>query len=398
MASIEFENVVKVYPGAKKPVVPNLNLKINDKEFIILVGPSGCGKSTTLRRIAGLEDITSGTLRIDGKKVNDVPARDRDIAMVFQSYALYPNRTVYKNIAFPLKVRKLTEREIAARRELATAIVRRKNRDKQEEEKFLNTVRTSKRYTKEEIDVKVHTVAKILDLEQYLDRKPANLSGGQRQRVALGRALVRKPKIFLFDEPLSGLDAKMKNQMCVELGRLHSRLQATMVLVTHDQNEAMTMGDRVVCLSNGKIQQVGTPMELYEHPANEFVASFIGVPPMNIFAAQWGREGLYFEKAGFTFPVSEAFASKYRTVPRMLVGVRPEFFTISAAGPNTIVAVIEVVEHLGYETLVYAQSNDLSLVVRVPPLANFAVGEKIYLSLDEKNIHLFDISTGASFF
>ncbi|MBP5248217.1 MAG: TOBE domain-containing protein, partial [Fibrobacter sp.] len=213
----------------------------------------------------------------------------------------------------------------------------------------------------------------------------------------LGRALVRKPKIFLFDEPLSGLDAKMKNQMCVELGRLHSRLQATMVLVTHDQNEAMTMGDRVVCLANGKIQQVGTPMELYEHPANEFVASFIGVPPMNIFAAQWTRDGLYFEKAGYSFPVSEKLASQIRNIPRMLIGVRPEFFTITAAAPKTIVATVEVLEHLGYETLVYVQCNNLSLVVRVPPFENLAVGEKIYLTLDEKNIHFFDISTGVKF-
>ena len=359
MASISCRHIYKIYPG-NVTAVKDFNLEIADKEFIVFVGPSGCGKSTTLRMIAGLEEISKGEMYIGERLINDVPPKDRDIAMVFQTHALYPHMTVRQNLEFALRMKLV--------------------------------------YSVKEIEERIREAVDILDLAPLLDRKPKHLSGGQRQRVALGRALVRKPKIFLFDEPLSGLDAKMKNQMCVELGRLHSRLQATMVLVTHDQNEAMTMGDRVVCLSNGKIQQVGTPMELYEHPANEFVASFIGVPPMNIFAAQWGREGLYFEKAGFTFPVSEAFASKYRTVPRMLVGVRPEFFTISAAGPNTIVAVIEVVEHLGYETLVYAQSNDLSLVVRVPPLANFAVGEKIYLSLDEKNIHLFDISTGASFF
>lgn len=358
-SAIELSHVSKAYPG-DVDAVNDVSLSIREGEFVALVGPSGCGKSSILRMIAGLEAPSEGDLLLHGEDASRLDPKDRDIAMVFQTHALYPHMTVRQNLEFALRMKVV--------------------------------------YSAKEIEERIREAVDILDLAPLLDRKPKHLSGGQRQRVALGRALVRKPKIFLFDEPLSGLDAKMKNQMCVELGRLHSRLQATMVLVTHDQNEAMTMGDRVVCLSNGKIQQVGTPMELYEHPANEFVASFIGVPPMNIFAAQWGRDGLYFEKAGFTFPVTEAFASKYRTVPRMLVGVRPEFFTITAAGPNTIVAVIEVVEHLGYETLVYAQCNDLSLVVRVPPLASFTVGEKIYLALDEKNIHLFDISTGASFF
>lgn len=360
MASIEFENVVKVYPGAKKPVIPNLNLKIKDKEFIILVGPSGCGKSTTLRRIAGLEDVTAGTLRIDGKKVNDVPARDRDIAMVFQSYALYPNRTVYKNIAFPLKVRKLTEREIASRRELATAIVRRKNRDKEHEEKFLNAVRTTKRYTKEEIDWKVHTVAKILDLEPYLERKPANLSGGQRQRVALGRAMVRSPKVFLLDEPLSNLDAKLRTERRSQISLLHKQLDTTFVYVTHDQTEARTIADRIVVLDKGVVQQFDTPRNLFERPCNKFVAGFIGSPERNFLPVDVSMEGdkcfltLQDHKLDVTSTLNKEHQLDKLNGKKTELGIRPESIglvtssNIDSLDPNFIYKVhVKIAEYLG---------------------------------------------------
>lgn len=354
--AIELSHVSKEYPG-NVLAVSDLSLSIQEGEFVVLVGPSGCGKSSVLRMIAGLEAPSSGKLFLHGEDAKSLEPKERDIAMVFQSHALYPHLTVRGNLEFGLRIKG--------------------------------------NYSATEIRERIREAVDILDLEPILDRKPRHLSGGQRQRVALGRALVRKPKIFLFDEPLSGLDAKMKNQMCVELGRLHSRLQATMVFVTHDQTEAMTMGDRIVCLAGGKIQQAGTPMELYEHPENEFVASFIGVPPMNLFAAQWTPEGFFFEKAAFLFPVSEDFGKRFRNIPRLLVGVRPEFLTVTQASPDAICATIEVLEHLGYETLVYVQVNDLSLVVRVPSGKRFAVGEKIYLSLSEKNLRLFDISTGA---
>lgn len=289
MASIEFENVVKVYPGQTKAVIPNLNLKIEDKEFIILVGPSGCGKSTTLRMIAGLEDITRGTLRIDGKKVNDVPARDRDIAMVFQSYALYPNMTVYKNIAFPLKVRKLTEEDVLKRAETVEAICKEKGMSEQDTQLAVTKAKAQKKYTKEEINAKVHAVAKVLDLEQYLDRKPANLSGGQRQRVALGRAMVRSPKVFLLDEPLSNLDAKLRTEMRSQISMLHKKLNTTFVYVTHDQTEAMTIADKIAVFNKGVIQQFDTPRNLYERPTNLFVAGFIGSPEMNFLKAKLVR-------------------------------------------------------------------------------------------------------------
>ncbi|MDY3921281.1 MAG: sn-glycerol-3-phosphate ABC transporter ATP-binding protein UgpC [Hallerella porci] len=354
-SAIELSHVSKAYPG-EEDAVKDISLSIREGEFIVLVGPSGCGKSSVLRMIAGLETPTAGKIFLHGRDAENLEPKDRDIAMVFQTHALYPHMTVRENLEFALRIRGI--------------------------------------YSAKEIQERIREAVEMLGLETILDRKPKHLSGGQKQRVALGRALVRKPKIFLFDEPLSGLDARMKNQMCVELGRLHSRLQATMVFVTHDQNEAMTMGDRVVCFSEGKIKQVGTPMELYTHPANEFVAGFIGIPPMNIFAAQWTKDGLFFEKAAFTFPVSEEFRNRFSQIPRLRVGVRPEFFVVSQASPSSIAVTVEVVERLGFESLIYAQNNAQSFVLRVPPTESFAVGEKIYLSLDEKNIHLFDISTG----
>ena len=261
MASIEFKHVEKTYPG-NVTVVPDLNLKIEDKEFVILVGPSGCGKSTTLRMIAGLEEISNGELWIGDRIVNDIAPKDRDIAMVFQSYALYPHMTVYKNMAFGLTLRKVP---------------------------------------KEEIDEKVHWAAKILDIDHLLDRKPKALSGGQRQRVALGRAMVRNPEVFLLDEPLSNLDAKLRTEMRSQITKLHKQLGTTFVYVTHDQTEAMTMGDRIVVMKDGIIQQVDTPQNLYNYPCNKFVAGFIGSPEMNFIDAQLTKEGdnLFANFAGF---------------------------------------------------------------------------------------------------
>src|SRR6056297_1204755 len=259
MATVELKSITKVYEGNVQ-AVKNANITVQDKEFVVLVGPSGCGKTTTLRMIAGLEDITGGELYIDGKRVNDVPPKDRDIAMVFQNYALYPHMTVYDNMAFGLKIRK---------------------------------------FDKEEIKKRVDQAAKILDIEELLDRKPKALSGGQRQRVAVGRAIVRQPKVFLFDEPLSNLDAKLRFQMRAEISSLHNRLSATMLYVTHDQVEAMTMADKIVVLKDGFIQQIGSPLELYNKPINRFVAGFIGSPPMNFMVVDVREEnGKYIADEG----------------------------------------------------------------------------------------------------
>ena len=294
MASIQFEKVVKVYDGQKDPVIPDLNLEIKDKEFVILVGPSGCGKSTTLRMIAGLEDITHGTLKIDGKVVNDIPPRDRDIAMVFQSYALYPNMSVYKNIAFPLKTRKFTETDISLREketieelssfgienpteyyyniqkskktDIVSDLVNKHSVSVEDANYIYHKARSRNKFTKIEIDRKVKEVSKILNLNEYLDRKPANLSGGQRQRVALGRAMVRKPKVFLLDEPLSNLDAKLRTELRSQISLLQKKLDTTFVYVTHDQVEAITIADRIAVFNKGVVQQFDTPRELYEHP------------------------------------------------------------------------------------------------------------------------------------
>ncbi|MFA6623686.1 MAG: sn-glycerol-3-phosphate ABC transporter ATP-binding protein UgpC [Fibrobacteraceae bacterium] len=357
-SSVSLRNVTKVFPGASE-AVNSLSLDIRKGEFLVLVGPSGCGKSTMLRLIAGLDTPTSGEILVGDKRATELDPRDRDIAMVFQTLALYPHMTVRENLEFGLKL--------------------------------------GGRCPAGEIRERVRETAEILDLQPILDRKPKHLSGGQRQRVALGRAMVRKPKIFLFDEPLSNLDARMRNQMRVELGRLHSRLQATMIFVTHDQTEAMTMGDRIVCMNGGRIQQVGTPMELYAHPANEFVAGFIGVPPMNIFSAQWGNGSLFIEKAGLSIATSEALAAAFRSHSRLSLGIRPEDLSVGASSPKSISAVVEVIESLGSETLVYTQSGDLSLVVRVPAASHYEVGEKLFLSMNEEKIHLFDISTGECF-
>jgi multiple sugar transport system ATP-binding protein len=288
MATVELKGIGKVYDGGVR-AVDNANITVNDREFLVLVGPSGCGKTTTLRMVAGLEDITEGELYIDGKLVNDVPPKDRDIAMVFQNYALYPHMSVYDNMAFGLKIRK---------------------------------------YPKQEIQSRVKEAAQILDIEELLDRKPKALSGGQRQRVAVGRAIVRKPKVFLFDEPLSNLDAKLRVQMRAEISALHNRLQATMIYVTHDQVEAMTMADKIVVLKNGVIQQIGSPLELYNHPVNRFVAGFIGSPPMNFMTVTLKEDGgrLIADEGGNEIEITGAVAELVKPYvgKEIIFGVRPE--------------------------------------------------------------------------
>lgn len=364
MAGITLKNVVKTYPGGVN-VVPDLNLEIRDKEFIILVGPSGCGKSTTLRMIAGLEEITDGELYIGDKLMNNVPPKDRDIAMVFQSYALYPHMTVYKNMAFGLLQRKVPKDE-------------------------------------------VRHAAKILDLEAYLQRKPKALSGGQRQRVALGRAMVRNPAVFLLDEPLSNLDAKLRTEMRAQISKLHRELQTTFVYVTHDQTEAMTMADRIVVMKDGIIQQVDTPENLYAYPCNMFVAGFIGSPEMNMI------NGTIAEKDGAYYFVYDGASLK---IPRektnglhsflgrdVVLGIRPEdMLNIQDAESNDSGAVIscrvELTEMLGAETNLYVDIQDKMMIAKYPS-GTFETkpGEMVNLRIDSRRMHLFDKETEQAIF
>jgi multiple sugar transport system ATP-binding protein len=361
MATVELQNLSKIYEGGVK-AVDNANISVGDKEFLVLVGPSGCGKTTTLRCIAGLEEITDGELSIDGTRMNDVAPKDRDIAMVFQNYALYPHMSVYENMAFGLKIRK---------------------------------------YPRSEIETRVRDAAQILDIEELLDRKPKALSGGQRQRVAVGRAIVRKPKVFLFDEPLSNLDAKLRVQMRAELASLHTRLQATMVYVTHDQVEAMTMGDRIVVMRDGVIQQIGTPLALYNTPVNRFVAGFIGSPPMNIMKVNLKESGggLVIEEAGFQIEVAAAHQDRLRShVGRdLFMGIRPEDLTYAeGARGGAITASVDVVEPLGAETHIYLTVGSNQLIARVGPEVDVRVGTEIALSPNMDRVHYFDLETEAS--
>jgi len=360
MATVELKNVKKVYEGGVL-AVDNCNVTISDKEFVVLVGPSGCGKSTTLRMVAGLEEITSGELYIDGKLMNDVAPKDRDIAMVFQNYALYPHMTVYENMAFGLKIRK---------------------------------------FPKKEINERVHEAAGILDIEELLERKPKALSGGQRQRVAVGRAIVRKPKVFLFDEPLSNLDAKLRVQMRAEISALHHRLQATMIYVTHDQTEAMTMGDRIVVLKDGLIQQIGTPLGLYNKPINRFVAGFIGSPQMNIMKSTIRESGgrLAADEGDFAITLEGNVANTMRPYlgKDVLVGIRPEDMVVTdqAVQGQTLTARVEVVEPLGAEILLYVSTKQHeSIIVRIPPHYVFKVGDSATFKPALEKIHFFDLET-----
>ena len=364
MASVQLKNVIKRYPNGFV-AVKDFNLDVKDQEFIIFVGPSGCGKSTTLRMIAGLEDITSGDLFIDGKRMNDVEPKDRDIAMVFQNYALYPHMTVYDNMAFGLKLRKVP---------------------------------------KDEIDKKVHEAARILDLEHLLDRKPKALSGGQRQRVAMGRAIVRRPKVFLMDEPLSNLDAKLRAQMRVEIAKLHKALNTTIIYVTHDQTEAMTLGTRIVVLKDGEIQQVDTPENLYESPCNKFVAGFIGSPQMNMIDAECGEENgeVTLSFAGHKIVVHESKAKNLKEQgyigKTVTLGIRPEDLHddeefIAAHPKSVITAEIRVYEMLGAETLLYFDLGDASWTARVNPKTKARTGDTVKFALDASKIHVFDKDT-----
>lgn len=360
MAELRLEHIYKIYDN-NVTAVKDFNLHIQDKEFIVFVGPSGCGKSTTLRMIAGLEEISKGDLYIDGKRMNDVAPKDRDIAMVFQNYALYPHMSVYDNMAFGLKLRK---------------------------------------FPKDEIDRRVREAARILGLEQYLDRKPKALSGGQRQRVALGRAIVRDAKVFLMDEPLSNLDAKLRVQMRSEIAKLHQRLGTTTIYVTHDQTEAMTMATRLVVMKDGVIQQVGTPKEVYEKPENIFVGGFIGSPAMNFLKGR--LEDGKFIIGNVTIGVPEGKMKVLREQgyvgKEVILGIRPEDFHdepvfIEASQNTKITANVEVAELLGAETMVYSQIDGQEIVARIDARTEIKPGHQLDLALDMNKAHFFDIET-----
>ena len=386
MATLNLKGITKIYPhsggqkkakkgGAEKKTslqvteqgvvaVQSFDLDIQDNEFIVLVGPSGCGKSTTLRMVAGLEEISGGELYIDGKLMNDVEPKNRDIAMVFQSYALYPHMTVYENMAFPLKLRKVP---------------------------------------KDEIDRRVRDAAAILDITQFLDRKPKAMSGGQRQRVAIGRAIVREPKVLLMDEPLSNLDAKLRNQMRAEIIKLRQKINTTFIYVTHDQTEAMTLGDRIVIMKDGFVQQVGTPQEVFDHPANLFVAGFIGTPQMNFFDAQLTKDGgKYFVTAGGCkvelSPEKEA-ALNTKDVPTqdITLGVRPSHMILSDSTENTLAATVDVSEMMGSEVHFHASVLGRDVVVIVPTMdlngshaKSFSTGDRLNLTFNGNVCHVFD--------
>lgn len=391
MAEVKLINLKKIYPMTKdeqkkaKPVkkekmdsdentAPNLqvtdegvvavqefNLDIKDKEFIVLVGPSGCGKSTTLRMIAGLEEITDGKLYIDGKEMNDVPPKDRDIAMVFQNYALYPHMTVYDNMAFSLKLKKVS---------------------------------------KDEIDRKVKEAAEILGITDYLKRKPKNLSGGQRQRVAIGRAIVRSPKVLLMDEPLSNLDAKLRNQMRAEIIKLRQRINTTFIYVTHDQIEAMTLGDRIVVMKDGFIQQIGTPQDIFNHPCNLFVASFIGTPQMNFFDGKLVKkaDGYEIETNGYSLALTNKqneILQKKNVPSDIIIGIRPVHISLSDKG---IKAKIDVTELMGSELHLHLNVDGKDVIIVVPTTDidtdSLNNNKEIYFSFSPNLVHLFDKETG----
>ena len=367
MATVTLKDVKKIYEN-KVTAVHGFNLDIADKEFIVLVGPSGCGKSTTLRMVAGLEEISDGELLIDGKRMNEVEPKDRDIAMVFQSYALYPHMTVYENMAFALKLRKMP---------------------------------------KAEIDQRVREAAKILGITEYLDRKPKQLSGGQRQRVAIGRAIVREPKVFLMDEPLSNLDAKLRNQMRAEIIQLRHRINTTFIYVTHDQTEAMTLGDRIVIMKDGHIMQIGTPQEVFEHPANIFVAGFIGTPQMNFFDAKvTGKDDDYMVQVGtakikLTGETAKKLAAQGITSKDVTLGIRPEHIDfVHTPNENTLTGKVDVSEMMGSEYHLHVTVDKYDIVLRVPTTdlpvefkGGVSFGTEVSFTFRPESIHLFDPET-----
>jgi len=355
MAAISIRNLVKRFGNFT--VVPDLSLEIADQEFVVFVGPSGCGKSTLLRIIAGLEPITSGELFIGQKRVNGVPAAQRDIAMVFQDYALYPHMRVYDNMAFALELRGMP---------------------------------------KPEIDARVRQAAALLHIEAYLDRKPKELSGGQRQRVAMGRAIVRNPQVFLFDEPLSNLDAKLRAQVRAEIKSLSQQLRTTMVFVTHDQIEAMTMADRIGVLQNGIVQQYDTPEVVYERPANQFVAGFIGSPTMNFFPVELHDDAAAFAHDGTPAPLDASARTRLKNAAgKGVLGVRPEHFDVVAGGAAAAIpVVIKLVEPLGSDTLIHCDVAGTPAIARVDPSMKPKLGEHVLLLPQADKIHLFDAATG----
>ncbi|WP_414938485.1 ABC transporter ATP-binding protein [Amycolatopsis sp. cmx-11-51] len=349
MATVTFSDTTRFYAGVERPAVDGLDLEVTDGEFLVLVGPSGCGKSTTLRMLAGLEGVDDGSIHIGDRDVTELPPKDRDIAMVFQNYALYPHMTVGENIGFHLKLAKMA---------------------------------------KAEREHKVREAAAVLDLTEYLDRKPAKLSGGQRQRVAMGRAIVREPSVFLMDEPLSNLDAKLRVQTRTQIASLQRRLGITTLYVTHDQVEAMTMGDRVAVLKDGILQQCDTPVGLFARPVNVFVAGFIGSPAMNLLETTVDTDGALV--GGTRLPLTPAQRSAL-TGPGVVVGVRPEGWTIGDGGYE---AVVEVVEELGSDQYLYCRDGDRVLTVRTPGMAPWQRGEPISLAPRPGSVHLFDATTG----
>ncbi len=374
MAGVTLDEVTKTFNNGEVVAVENANLEIRDKEFLVLVGPSGCGKSTTLRMIAGLEEITEGTIQIGDQVVNDIPPKDRDIAMVFQNYALYPHMNVYDNMAFGLKLRK---------------------------------------FPKDEIERRVNEAADILGIPNLLDRKPKQLSGGQRQRVALGRAIVREPKVFLMDEPLSNLDAKLRVQMRAELSKLHDRLQTTVIYVTHDQTEAMTMGDRIVVLKDGRVQQVADPMTLYNKPVNIFVGGFIGSPAMNFTDANLVEENgdIFVEGNGaFTIKLAEELVNNNPDIKNyvggeVVFGIRPEDLNdasvtqeVDIKEVNTFEAEVDVVEPMGSEIYLYINTGEHEMIARVEADSEAEVGDTIKLAVNQEHMHIFDPETEESVF
>ncbi len=355
MASVTFKKATKLYTGVPTPAVDEIELTVEDGEFLVLVGPSGCGKSTTLRMLAGLEEVDSGQIFIGDRDITNLAPKDRDIAMVFQNYALYPHMTVAENMGFALKIAGVAKDERAAR---------------------------------------VLEAARLLDLEPYLDRKPKALSGGQRQRVAMGRAIVRKPQVFLMDEPLSNLDAKLRVQTRTQIASLQRRLGVTTVYVTHDQTEALTMGDRIAVLKDGVLQQVGTPRELYEAPANSFVAGFIGSPAMNLFPAEIVKGGVKFGTD--TAKIADSVISSAKG-PAVTIGVRPEDLDISQSKTGIAMEVL-VVEELGADGYLYGEATSagekMDVVVRVDGRNHPSVGETVYITPKPGHIHVFDVNTG----
>ena len=390
MAKVSLKGVYKYYDKNPTPAVSDFNLEINDKEFVVFVGPSGCGKSTTLRMVAGLEEISQGEIYIGDRLVNNDEPKDRDIAMVFQNYALYPHMTVYNNIAFGLRQKKITD---IKRDKSGNPVI-----DKNGKE-----IVVKRHYTKQEIDEKVKEAARTLEITEYLNRKPKALSGGQRQRVAIGRAIVRKPKVFLMDEPLSNLDAKLRNQMRAEIIELRKKVQTTFIYVTHDQVEAMTLGDRIVIMKDGVIQQVGTPVEVFNKPANLFVAGFIGAPQMNFFDAKLIKKSgnnfvieLNDKQFPLTSSANETLAEKNTSEQEVTLGVRPEHITLNTTGEG-IKAQISIAEMMGSEYQLHVKVNDKDVIIRVPTIGideklvqAIQSGGEIYFTFTPEVMHLFN--------